>query len=167
MIASFLWRLREIKAFIIDVYLPDVKYGADEPGRIYSGAHDYCRINQAAVAEMLRQVGHLTLDRDGIACSGLILRHLVLPYAAAATSAVLAWIRAACGRHQYLSLMGQYRPCHQAEIFAELAAPLRAEQYAEACAQLTELELGNGWLQPPDRLNAALLPDFRKPDSWN
>lgn len=33
----------------------------------------------AVITEMYRQVGNLTVDEDGIALRGLIIRHLVLP----------------------------------------------------------------------------------------
>jgi putative pyruvate formate lyase activating enzyme len=64
---------------IVDVWLPDMKYGRNEPARLYSKAPDYVDINQAAIRRMFRQVGPLRCDETGIAHRGLCIRHLVLP----------------------------------------------------------------------------------------
>ena len=57
---------------IVSVYLPDMKYGDDATATQLSGALGYSAINRTAVVEMLRQVGQLRVDDDGIAVSGLI-----------------------------------------------------------------------------------------------
>ncbi|MFN7037543.1 MAG: radical SAM protein, partial [Bellilinea sp.] len=40
---------------IVDIYMPDMKYGDDEIARRYSKAPRYVEINRAAVREMQRQ----------------------------------------------------------------------------------------------------------------
>jgi len=65
---------------IVDIWLPDAKYGDDATARRLSGFKNYVASNRAALREMYRQVGHeLTLDSDGLAVRGLIVRHMVLP----------------------------------------------------------------------------------------
>ncbi|SHF70805.1 putative pyruvate formate lyase activating enzyme [Desulfofundulus australicus DSM 11792] len=64
---------------IVDIYLPDLKYGDPEVAKRYSGVEDYPRITQEAIREMYRQVGDLVLDEEGVAVRGLVVRHLVLP----------------------------------------------------------------------------------------
>ena len=75
---------------IIDIYMPDMKYGDSAQAHKYSHVRDYVETNFAAVREMHRQVGDLQLDEQGIAQCGLLVRHLVLPGNIAGTEAVLA-----------------------------------------------------------------------------
>ncbi|GHT10224.1 hypothetical protein AGMMS49573_07690 [Endomicrobiia bacterium] len=63
----------------VDIYLPDVKYSDDEIAFKYSGVKDYVEVNRVALKEMKRQVGDLTVDSEGAAQKGVIVRHLVLP----------------------------------------------------------------------------------------
>ena len=55
---------------VVDIYLPDMKYHDEDSARAFSSAPGYRGVNRAAVREMLRQVGHLDLDEDGIARRG-------------------------------------------------------------------------------------------------
>lgn len=64
---------------IVDIYLPDMKYGDSTVARHYSRVRHYAETNRAAVKKMYRQVGDLALDGDGLARRGLLVRHLVLP----------------------------------------------------------------------------------------
>jgi putative pyruvate formate lyase activating enzyme len=42
---------------IVDIYLPDMKYGDNESALQYSRAKNYVQINQTAIREMYRQAG--------------------------------------------------------------------------------------------------------------
>ena len=64
---------------MVDIYLPDMKYGNTGAARKYSKAGDYVEVNRAAIIEMFRQVGPLRIDKKEIAYRGLCIRHLVLP----------------------------------------------------------------------------------------
>jgi putative pyruvate formate lyase activating enzyme len=151
---------------IIDIYVPDAKYGEDAPAQKYSAATDYCRINAAALDEMLRQTGLLECDDSGLARRGLIVRHLVLPGGIAGTRAVLERLRQACGRRIAVSLMGQYRPCYRAAEHAGLEQPLAPTEYALAVAILEELGFENGWTQVQEAIDGSFVPDFRK-ETWS
>jgi putative pyruvate formate lyase activating enzyme len=151
---------------IIDIYLPDAKYGDDEAAEKYSGARGYCSVNAAALDEMLRQAGLLELDDRGLAQRGLIVRHLVLPGGLAGTRAVLERLRRACGRLVTVSLMGQYRPCYRASEHPELQEALAAQEYGRAVALLDELGFDNGWTQLQEAIDGSFVPDFRK-DTWS
>ena len=74
---------------VIDIYMPDMKYGDDKSARKLSHVRDYVRVNQAAVREMHRQVGDLTINEEGLAERGLLVRHLVLPNGLSGAEAVL------------------------------------------------------------------------------
>jgi len=74
---------------IVDIYMPDIKYGTNGPAEKYSNSPDYFERCKESVREMHRQVGDLRLDERGIACRGLIVRHLVLPDNLAGSEEVL------------------------------------------------------------------------------
>lgn len=98
---------------VVDIYLPDAKYGDEAAGRALSGSPEYPRALEVSLREMHRQVGALVLDERGVAIRGMIVRHLVLPGDAAGGRAAMEIVsRAAPGA--ILNVMAQYRPCHRA-----------------------------------------------------
>jgi len=132
---------------IVDIYLPDMKYSDEEPAVRFSSAPGYRDINRAAIREMFRQVGHLSLDDEGIARKGLIIRHLVLPERAAGSRETLKWIAETLGTETHLALMNQYFPAYEAEKTPGLQRKITAGEYAEAVEALHEYGLENGWVQ--------------------
>lgn len=104
----------ETLAGIVDVYLPDCKYALAEPAGRLSGAADYFDRARPALQEMFGQRPDLILDEYGIAVSGTIIRHLVLPGQAPNSLAVLEWLAETFRPTVALSLMSQYRPCWRA-----------------------------------------------------
>ena len=152
---------------IIDIYLPDAKYGDNGYAEQYSAARGYAEINGAALEEMFRQTGYLELDGNGLAQRGLLVRHLVLPAGLAGTEAVLTGLKHRFGRFLSISLMGQYRPCYRARDFSVLQAPASAQEYAAAVARIEELGFENGWTQQQEALDGSFVPDFRKKDTWS
>ena len=96
---------------LVDIYLPDFKYFDDALAREYSSAPNYATTAGEALVEMHRQVGKLTLDENGIATRGLIVRHLVLPACREDSKAVLKYISEILPVEDVtLSLMRQYTP---------------------------------------------------------
>jgi putative pyruvate formate lyase activating enzyme len=132
---------------VVDIYLPDMKYSDDATAELLSSAPGYRGINRLAVAEMLRQVGHLQLDDAGLATNGLITRHLVLPEGQAGTGEILGWVARNLGRETNISLMRQYFPAHQALDKKGVDRKITAEEYDEAARYLDEFDLENGWVQ--------------------
>ena len=126
---------------VVDIYMPDLKYGDSELARRYSKVRDYVEANRAAVREMHRQVGDLVLDEHGIARRGLLVRHLVLPGGIAGTERVLAFLAERISRDTYVNLMDQYRPCYRADEYPEIARPLTRREYSEALAAAQRLGL--------------------------
>lgn len=119
---------------IIDIYMPDMKYGDSRIARKYSKVRDYVEMNFAAVKEMHRQVGDLQLDAQGIAQRGLLVRHLVLPGEIAGTEAVMAFLANDISTNTYLNLMDQYYPCYRAGENPPLDRTLYETEYRQALA---------------------------------
>ena len=122
---------------IIDIYMPDMKYGDSAIARKYSKVRNYVEINFAAVREMHRQVGDLQLDDNGIALRGLLVRHLVLPDHLAGSETILAFLADEISSNTYLNLMDQYRPCYRADENPPLDRCLTIDEFNEAL-QLTK-----------------------------
>jgi putative pyruvate formate lyase activating enzyme len=128
---------------VIDVYLPDMKYGDSAIARRHSKIPDYVEVNRAAVREMYRQVGELMLDEHGIARRGLLVRHLVLPGGLAGTEQVLEFLSRDLSPTISVNVMGQYQPYFKAAQYPPLDRPLTVEEFqtAVAAARLSGLPL--------------------------
>ena len=119
---------------VIDIYMPDLKYGDPELARSFSHIRDYPRFNQAAVREMHRQVGDLVLDEDGLALRGLLVRHLVLPDGIAGTEEVMRFLAREISTRTYINVMDQYRPCFKAGRSPGVDRALMTVEFQEAVA---------------------------------
>lgn len=117
---------------IFDIYMPDFKFGDSETAQRFSGPPHYVETAKAALKEMHRQVGDLTLDEQGVATRGLMVRHLVLPEHAAGTRAVANFIARELSRDTYVNIMDQYRPCFKAADFPPLDRRISRSEYEEA-----------------------------------
>jgi putative pyruvate formate lyase activating enzyme len=104
----------ELLRGVVDIYMPDAKYGSDEVARELSDAPGYTGTMHAALKEMHRQVGDLVL-KDGIASHGMIIRHLVLPGDLAESEKVLRFIAKEISRDAYVNIMDQYYPSWKAK----------------------------------------------------
>jgi len=119
---------------VVDVYMPDMKYGDSAAGRLYSGIRDYASVNRAAVREMHRQVGDLVLDDSGIARRGLLVRHLVLPASLANSGRVFRFLAEEISRDTYVNVMDQYHPAHRAIRFPPLDRSITPREFERALA---------------------------------
>lgn len=117
---------------VVDIYMPDMKYGDPHLALKYSQVRDYPNINQAAVLEMQRQVGDLQVDEQGIAWRGLLVRHLVLPNGLAGSEVVFRFLAEKVSKHVYLNIMAQYRPAFRAREYPELSRRISHEEYQAA-----------------------------------
>jgi len=117
---------------VVDIYMPDMKYADPDVGRRFSRVADYPAVNQAAVREMQRQVGDLTMDERGIARRGLLVRHLVLPEGLAGTAEIVEFLCDQVSAETYINVMAQYRPCFHAHEMPPLDRPVNREEYARA-----------------------------------
>ncbi len=132
---------------IMDIYLADMRYHDPENAAIYSEAADYPEVNKQAIAEMHRQVGVLRTDTDGIAISGLIIRHLVLPEGVAGSAGIFEFLAHEVSTETYISLMSQYYPTHRAQEKAKIGRRITEEEYEAAREAMEAAGLYNGWVQ--------------------
>lgn len=117
---------------IVDIYLPDFKYADAAIALQYSKAPSYPDIAKAAIKEMHRQVGDLTLDEQGLAVRGILVRHLVLPGGLAGTAEVMRFLAEEVSKETYINVMDQYRPCYEALAYPPLNRRITEEEFDEA-----------------------------------
>jgi len=130
---------------IVDIYMPDIKYGDVENAKRYSNAPDYFDRCKEAVKEMHRQVGDLKVDESGIAYRGLLIRHLVLPNGIAGSAEVLKFVATEISKEAYVNIMMQYRPMYKAHEYKELNRGIKMSEYREAIDIATEWGLHRGF----------------------
>lgn len=134
---------------VIDIYMPDAKYGDNESGRAYSGVPDYWDRCREALREMHRQVGDLQIREVAcengriatIATRGLLVRHLVLPNRLASSENVFRFIANEISKDTFINVMAQYRPEYRARSISELSRRITAEEFREAIEQARQAGL--------------------------
>ena len=144
----------------IDVYLPDFKYSDSLLGERLSGVDDYPQTAICAIWEMYRQKGSpLWLDDNGLAESGLMIRHLVLPGMVQQSIDALRMVAEEISASVHISLMSQYYPPFEMTAFPELNRTLSAEEYTTVTNAFYELGFHKGWIQELDS-NEQFRPHF-------
>ena len=127
---------------LVDIYMPDLKYGNDALGRRYSNVPDYFNVASQALTEMYRQVGAPVI-RSGVMQKGLLIRHLVLPGLTEDSLTVLNWIKANMPSAG-VSLLAQYRPVYQASKFPEINRHPTVQEYRSVEFHLDAIGLNKG-----------------------
>lgn len=117
---------------VVEIYMPDLKYADAEIGDRYSGVPDYPEVARAALKEMHRQVGSLTMDGLGVATRGLLVRHLVLPQGLGGTAELMRFLAREVSVDTYVNVMAQYRPCHRIHDDPALGRSLAGREFREA-----------------------------------
>lgn len=143
----------------VDIYLPDFKYSDEKLALKYSGVTNYPYIAERSIEIAHGILGNLKIE-DGIAKSGIIVRHLVLPGNLENTFGVLEKI-ASVDKNIHVSLMSQYSPLFDAKNYPEINRALYESEFDKAYEKLVELGLLNGWVQELESVE-TLIPDFKK-----
>jgi putative pyruvate formate lyase activating enzyme len=131
---------------IVDIYMPDFKYGDATVSGELSDVPDYPDRAKAALREMHRQVGDLRIDGPaGTATRGLLIRHLVLPSNLAGTDQVMYFLANELSTETYVNIMDQYRPCLRAHRHPVLSRGITAEEYQSAIETATRYGLHRGF----------------------
>jgi putative pyruvate formate lyase activating enzyme len=150
--------LRELDG-LVSIYLADLRYASDKLARRYSRVRYYVSSSRAAIKEMYRQVGNLVADDEGIALSGLMIRHLILPGDIAGSEDSLNWLANEISRDVYISIMSQYYPAHRAYCYPPLSRRISSEEYAKVVRLVEKLGITNGWMQEMES-SEKYRPDF-------
>ena len=131
----------------VDVYLPDLKYAEEKLAIEYSGAKNYFEVATKAIKEMIKQVGNIKLNEDGIIQKGVIIRHLVLPNHIENSKKVLLWIKQNLPNDIYVSIMAQYFPTYKAKENQKLNRKLTKKEWEQIEKYVEEIDIENGFIQ--------------------
>lgn len=143
----------------VDIWLPDIKYALPEKAEKYSKAPDYPEIAFAAVRRMLELSGILKTDENGIAESGVLIRHLILPSNTKNSIAVLERIAEEFGNEVPVSLMSQYTPHGKISDYPEINRKITGREYDKVCAKALELGI-KGYTQERSSATESYIPEF-------
>lgn len=95
---------------LVDIYLPDFKVWSTATSKRLLKADDYTETAKESVKEMHRQVGDLTFTGDGVAKSGLLVRHLVMPGKEEEGAEIMRWLAENTSKDTFVNIMEQYHP---------------------------------------------------------
>ena len=144
---------------LIDVYLPDFKYYNSSFASLYSDTPGYTEAAKASLKEMYRQKGStVVLDDEGLAVTGLIIRHLVLPGMTEDSINIFKWVASELSPDIHISLMSQYYPVNEVYDHPILGRRLEPYEYEKVVLAMNEMGFSKGWMQQPDSA------DYYKPD---
>jgi putative pyruvate formate lyase activating enzyme len=124
---------------IVDIYMPDFKYGDDEKALKYSKVSNYTSVVKRALEEMYRQVGPLNIE-SGVATRGVFVRHLIMPNDASSSEKVLQLI-ASVSLDIPVNIMTQYYPAFKAHQYAELNRRITREEFIKVVEKARTLGL--------------------------
>ncbi|MCP4631577.1 MAG: radical SAM protein [candidate division Zixibacteria bacterium] len=133
---------------IVDIYMPDMRYSDGTISEKLSGVPDYPEINRLAIAEMHRQVGDLTMDKEGIAIRGLLIRHLVLPNDYSGSEKIFNFIAEKISKNSYISLMSQYFPAYKSVDDIIMKNRITKKEFKKSVDAFYKAGLNNGYIQP-------------------
>ncbi len=117
---------------VVDIYMPDFKFSDPAVADRCAGKPDYPDVAKAAIREMHRQVGDLTLSDRQVAIRGLLVRHLVLPGGNAGTAEVMRFLKEEISPNTCVNVMDQYFPAHEAHRHPPFDRRVSREEYIEA-----------------------------------
>ena len=150
---------------MVDIYLPDFKYGLEEAARMFSDAPDYSKFAVASLQEMVRQVGDDLDVENGIASRGVIIRHLVLPGRLENSKEALRLLRGEVSARIPISLMSQYTPVPKVRSHPLLGRRITVAEYDEMVDFALSLGFENLFVQEVD--DRALTPDFDRENPFD
>ncbi len=130
---------------IVDIYMPDVKFGDIEKAKHLTTAHNYFENIKPVLKEMYRQVGDLELDDKGIGVKGLLVRHLVMPEDSAGSKNILKFIAEEVSQNTYINIMEQYHPAFKAIKYPHINRRITADEYKEVLQYAREVGLFRGF----------------------
>ena len=151
--------LRLLEGYI-DIYLPDLKYMAEEPARRYSNCRDYFQYASQAIAEMVRQVPEAVFDAKGMMKKGVIVRHLTLPGYLGDSKNIIKYLYEAFGDTLFISIMNQYTPLSGVENYPEINRKISESEYEELVDYAIELGVENGFIQEGETASESFIPEF-------
>jgi putative pyruvate formate lyase activating enzyme len=150
---------------MVDIYLPDFKYGTEEDGWLFSEAKDYPVYALDSILEMVRQVGDELEMEGGVARKGVLIRHLILPGRQENSFEVLRLIKENISTRVSLSIMSQYTPIPAVAGHPLLGHRITRKEYERVINYAVDMGFENIFAQEVS--DRHLTPDFARDDPFD
>lgn len=95
---------------LVDIYLPDFKVWRDSTSKRLLKADNYTATAKESIKAMHDQVGDLCFTADGLAKSGVLVRHLVMPGKEDEGEEIVRWLADHVSKDMFVHVMEQYHP---------------------------------------------------------
>lgn len=95
---------------LIDIYLPDFKCWTSSTSKRLLKVENYAQAAMESIKAMQNQVGDLCFTPDGIAKSGVLVRHLVMPGYESEGQEIMKWMAGNISKDIFVNIMEQYHP---------------------------------------------------------
>lgn len=145
----------------VDIYLPDFKYYSNDLSWKFSHCKDYFKVADEALEEMVRQVGDVVIDEDGIMKKGVIVRNLLLPGHLEDSKMVVKYLYLKYQDKIIFSLMNQYTPVRKCK-YQELNRTVREDEYDELINYAYDLGIRKAFVQEGESCKESFIPDFNQ-----
>ena len=150
---------------MVDIYLPDFKYGLEADARLFSDAPGYPQIAIQSIRQMVRQVGDDLHVENGVAAHGIIIRHLILPGRLENSREALRLLKDEISTSVPISLMSQYTPIARVRSHPQLGRRLTKAEYSQIVDWALDLGFENLFVQ--DVNDHDLTPDFNRDNPFD
>ena len=155
----------KLLAGMVEIYLPDFKYGLEEDAVEFSTAPGYPRFALDSLKEMVRQVGDDLELENNIAKKGVIVRHLVLPGKIENSKEVFRLIKEEISLNVPISLMSQYTPVAKVRHHPLLGRRINKDEYKQILDFALKLGFKNLFIQEVNEYK--LTPDFDRDNPFD
>jgi len=134
---------------VIDIYLADFRYTDEHVAARLSGVRNYVESAKNALIEMHRQVGDITMDRQGrYVPRGVIVRYLILPRHSNMARSVFDFVAHQLSPETYVSIMTQYFPAYKAlDASHGIERKVTEAEFERVMRAWTQSGLQYGWMQ--------------------
>ncbi len=150
---------------MVEIYLPDFKYGLEDVAVEYSAAPGYPGFALDSLKEMARQVGDELEAEKGVAKKGVIVRHLVLPGNIENSKEVFRLIKKNISVNVPVSLMEQYSPMPKVRRHPLLSRRITRDEYNQVLDYALKLGFKNLFVQEVN--DYKLTPDFERKNPFD
>ena len=97
---------------------------------------------------------------DGLLKSGVIVRHMIMPLGVKDSKALLDWFAKYKENGAFLSLMGQYTPFGEKDLYKELQRPITKREYQRVYEHLLSLGITEYFVQELGSASESFIPTW-------
>lgn len=146
----------------LDIFLIDYKFSDINSAEYCIDNKLYPDTAEKALDFLFKNTGNLTLDKNGKAIKGVLVRHLIMPDFIDNSIKVINDLYFNYGNEIYLSLMSQYSPAYLNNDKSKINRKISKHEYNTVVNLVNRLGFKNGYIQDYINYDDQYLPDFDK-----